>query len=279
MTSTDIELFGRKTFFIAPDTSLIPKAYLEEFLTLGYQTFIINDDYSCSLQAKVKEIIRLFPESILYFNIDASVDGIEWRSYIRSLQESIGSETLIGVFYLSRQSPADEEAIKSYYLRDLNVRAGCFALSAHNHSDFDSIHKVLEQSGARGRRSLVRAKCDPSSSVKFEYRGSSFTGTILDVNLSHFRCDLSGGAERFQIFEKIRDASLSINGSSFTSDAVLIMKREGENSSLCIFMFIKRDDSPDLDKDTEKVLNQKIYQIILQEITEKLQSAFRNSAN
>ena len=121
MAPTDIELFGRKTFFIAPDTSLIPKAYLEEFLTLGFQTFIINDDYSCPLQSKVKEIIRLFPESILYFNIDASVDGIEWRSYIRSLQESIGSETLIGVFYLSRQSPADEEAIKSYYLRDLNV--------------------------------------------------------------------------------------------------------------------------------------------------------------
>ena len=40
-------------------------------------------------------------------------------------------------------------------------------------------------------------------------------------------------------------------------------------------MFIKSDGTPDLEKEAEKKLNQKIYQIVLNENTEKLQAAFR----
>lgn len=277
MAQADIELYGRKTFFIAPDTSLIPKSYLEEFMALGYQTFIINDDYVCPMQTKIREITRLYPEAILYFNIDSSIEGIEWKSYIRELQEFIGQQTLIGIFYLTRQNPADEEHIKTYYVRDVQIRAGCFALSQGNRSNFDSILSVLQQSGARGRRNLVRAQCDSSSSVKFEYKGNGYSAKLLDVNLSYFRCDLLGRTDDFQIFNKIRDVSLYVNGTSFMSDAVLIMKRTVEEKTLCIFMFIKHDDSPDLPAEQAKSLNQKIYQIILNDNSNTLQNAFRNA--
>lgn len=277
MASSDVELFGRKTFFIAPDTSLIPKSYLEEFMLRGYQTFIVNDDYVCPMQTKIREIIRTFPDSILYFNIDSTIDGIEWKSYIRELKEFVGDEVLIGVFYIARTNAQDEEHIKTYYVRDVQIRAGCFALSAHNQENFNSILKVLQQSGAKGRRNLVRAKCGASSSVKFEHGGTGFTGHLIDVNLTHFRCDLSAGTERFKIFEKVRDVALYVDGTPFLSDAVLIMKRTLNGKTLCIFMFIKRDDTPDLDKDTEKKLNQKIYQIVLNENTSLLQKAFASA--
>ena len=275
MASSELDLFGRKTFFIAPDTSLIPKAYLEEFMLRGYQTYVINDDYVCPMQTKVREIIKLFPKAILYFNIDSSIEGIEWKSYIRELHEFVGDEILIGIFYLSRKNPQDEEAIKNYYINELHVGAGCFALSAHDHNNFDSILSIMEKSGAKGRRSLVRANCDPSSSVKFEYKGKNCQANLLDINVSYFRCDLQSNTEKIAIFEKIRDVSISANGANFVSDAVLIMKRIQNDRTLCIFMFIKRDDTPDLDAATEKMLNQKIYQIVLNENTEKLQTAFR----
>lgn len=277
MTQADVELYGRKTFFIAPDTSLIPKSYLEEFMARGYQTFIINDDYTCSMQTKIREITRLYPDSIIYFNIDSSIEGIEWKSYIRELQEFIGQQTLIGIFYLARQNPADEDRIKTYYVRDVQIRAGCFALSQGSHTNFDSILAVLEQSGARGRRNLVRAQCDSSSSVKFEHKGTCYTASLLDVNVSYFRCDLLGRTDDFQIFDKIRDVSLYVNGTSFMSDAVLIMKRKMDEKTLCIFMFINHDDSPDLPADIAKTLNQKIYQIVLSENSAELQNAFRTA--
>ena len=275
MALSEVELYGRKTFFIAPDTSLIPKHYLEEFMLQGYQAYVINDDYVCPMQTKVREIIRLFPDSILYFNIDSSIDGIEWKSYISELQNFVGKNIYIGIFYLSRQNSQEEESIKDFYLDKLHVRAGCFALSAHNHNNFDSILSVMEKSGAKGRRSLVRAFCDSSSTVKIEHKGKKCLANLLDINLSYFRCDLQTNTENFEIFEKIRDVAVSANGMSFISDAVLIMKRTLNDKTLCIFMFIKRDDSPDLDLETEKKLNQKIYQIVLNENSEKLQTAFK----
>ncbi len=275
MALSEVELYGRKTFFIAPDTSLIPKHYLEEFMLQGYQAYVINDDYVCPMQTKVREIIRLFPDSILYFNIDSSIDGIEWKSYISELQNFVGKNIYIGIFYLSRQNSQEEESIKDFYLDKLHVRAGCFALSAHNHNNFDSILSVMEKSGAKGRRSLVRAFCDSSSTVKIEHKGKKCLANLLDINLSYFRCDLQANTENFEIFEKIRDVAVSANGMSFISDAVLIMKRTLNDKTLCIFMFIKRDDSPDLDLETEKKLNQKIYQIVLNENSEKLQTAFK----
>ena len=274
MAKHDIDLFGRKTFFIAPDTSLIPKNYLEEFLLRGYQTYIINDDYTCPLQTKVREIIKLFPDSILYFNIDALIEGIEWKSYIRDLYKSVGKDVLIGVFYIDRQNPQSEELLKQYYVRDIGITAGVFALSARNHENFDSIFKVLEQTGAKGRRNLVRAKCDASSSVKFTANKKEFSGSILDVSLSHFRCDLRSDSEQLDIFDKVRDVSLVVDGISFVTDAVLIARRVVEGKNLCIFMFIKRDDSPDLDTETEKILNKKIYQVVLAELSEILHNAF-----
>lgn len=279
MIPSSVELYGRKTFFIAPDTSLIPKNYLEDFLALGYQTFIINDDYVCPLQVKIREITKQFPDSILYFNIDATVAGIEWKNYIRELQEFIGNRTLFGVFYLERKNPQDEENIRTYYVRDVQIRAGCFALSAHNRENFNSILDVLKQSGAKGRRSLVRARCAPSSTVKFEFNGTGYTANLLDINVTHFRCDLLGNTDSFPIFEKIRDMALYVNGVSFISDAVLIMKRTSGDKTLCVFMFIKHDDTPDLEKETEKKLNQKIYQIVLEENMELLQDSFKNAEN
>lgn len=279
MTSAEVELYGRKTFFIAPDTSLIPKHYLEEFMLGGYQTYIINDDYVCPMQTKVREIIRLFPESILYFNIDASIEGIEWKSYIRQLQQTVGENGLVGIFYLARQNKSDEDLIKNFYLNELHVGAGCFALSAHDHNNFDSIVNVLEQNKARGRRNHVRAFCDSSSVVDFEYKGKEIRANLLDVNISYFRCDLQANTEEFEIFEKLRKVKLSVNGSSFISDAVLIMKRTVNDKTLCVFMFIKNDDTPDLIRDDEISLNKKIYQIVLNENMGKLQTAFRTAAS
>ncbi|WP_407428528.1 hypothetical protein [Treponema sp.] len=277
MIKKDVELYGRKTFFIVPDASLIPKTYLEEFFENGYETYIINDDYTCSIQTKVREITKLFPGSILYFNIDATISGIEWKSYIRELSEFFGDENLIGIFYSSKQNPEDEEKIKKYYIEQLDIKAGCFALSARNHDNFESILKVLEKTGARGRRNNVRANCDSSSFVQFNYDGQDFNAQLLDINISHFRCNLPSSTSKFQIFDKVRRVKLSFADYSFVSDAVLIMKRDSEGKNLCIFMFIKKDDMPDLEQSDSKLLNQKIYQIVLNENMDKLQNVFKTA--
>lgn len=265
MAKHDIELYGRKTFFIAPDTSLIPQSHLEEFLGLGFESFMINPDSEGQLKTKIHEITSSYPEVILYFNIDSHIAGIEWKSYIRELQQSLGREALIGVFHLKRKNFSEDDMITSYFVRDLGVRAGSFALFPDAAKNFDLILKNLEKNNARGRRNLVRATCDSDSTMKFEHNGIPYTVNLVDVNVTHFRCDMRDVADNFSVFEKIHDAVLYVNGSQFVSDAVLIMKRNFGGKNLCVFMFVKKDNTPDLDKETERLLNKKIYEIVLNE--------------
>ncbi len=64
---------GRKTFFIAPDRTLFPQSYLEEYLVLGYECYFIDTDIFLPIEAKVDIILSVFKESILYVNVDGPV--------------------------------------------------------------------------------------------------------------------------------------------------------------------------------------------------------------
>ena len=70
-------LEGRKTFFIATEQSLLPESYLEDYLTRGYETYIISDDRNCPLVKKVESIISIFEDSILFFYIDAEIERLK----------------------------------------------------------------------------------------------------------------------------------------------------------------------------------------------------------
>ena len=51
---------GRKTFFIAPDRSLLPQGLLEECLTMGYECYFIDNDIFLSIETKVEIILSIF---------------------------------------------------------------------------------------------------------------------------------------------------------------------------------------------------------------------------
>ena len=61
---------GRKTFFITPDTSLIPEVFLEDYFALGYECYFIEYDKRISLKKKIDILISIFHDVIIFFNID-----------------------------------------------------------------------------------------------------------------------------------------------------------------------------------------------------------------
>ena len=50
---------GRKTFFVAPDTSLIPETYLEDYFALGYECYFVENDKRIRIEKKVDVILSL----------------------------------------------------------------------------------------------------------------------------------------------------------------------------------------------------------------------------
>ena len=275
---SNVEIFGRKTFFIASDASLIPESYVEEFLASGYETYIIDDDYICPLRKKVEAIIEHYPDAVLFFNIDASADGIEnWKTYIAETCRKHSQDALIGILH-TKGNPKADEILRQYYEETIGVRCGFITLQAHHHENFDLMLKILEKYGAKGRRQLVRASMDAQSHFNFDIDGKKYKSRVLDVNISHFACTFPEELKHMKIYDKVRGASFRLNGLKFNSDAVLLMKRSKNDVHLCVFMFISQpDDKPELEPELRKNLTRKIYQVVAEETLTNLKKAFKKA--
>lgn len=273
---SNIEILGRKVFFIAPTDALIPESYVEDFLTHGYEPYIIADDGVCPLKKKIEAIARLFPGSILFFNIDAAVESIgDWKSYIADFRAQHREQVLIGVLHRKGDAEQDE-ALRDFYVEHLHLSCGFIALQAKQLADVDAIKEVLEEYEARGRRQFVRATMDEQSRFTGAYNGKKIDARVLDVNIRHFACLMGQNITDLKIFDKVRGASLRLSGLEFTSDAVLLMKRTKGDETLYVFMFITPpQDIPELPAETKQKLNHKIYQVVSDGTLTKLRDAFR----
>ena len=266
-------LEGRKTFFIATEQSLLPESYLEDYLTRGYETYIISDDRNCPLVKKVESIISIFEDSILFFYIDAEIEGLNWKNYIKQLQERYGERVLIGVLYSKRHNEEDRRRIEKYYLFDVGIQGGCISLEYQKAKNFALIDKVMFANQASGRRKNVRAICDNNSKVTFVYNNVEYTATLADISLTHFSCSIPGESY-IPLYEKITNVFVDINGLHFKSDSILLLQRVSNNTMLYVFIFSKHDGSQGLDEDLRRRLSEKIYQMVTDKVKMILQLVF-----
>ncbi len=258
--ATDLELFGRKTFFIAPSEDLLPESYLSEFIVQGFETYIISANDENSLKSKVSIILQQFPNSILFFNIDK--DFIDWTSYLKTLKAEHKDNFLLGILF-NRTSDAKAEKIRSEYTKLTRVDAGFLSLQENNPDNFLAIQTVLCANKARGRRNSVRAECDEKSIVEFNHKGIHYKARLIDVNETNFSCHIEDITPEFPVFEQIHGVTLIMNGLTLHVSVALIMKRISNKEKKCIFMFIKDDGSPDLEDDKASALSKKICEIVI----------------
>ena len=268
----DIAIFGRKTFFIAPDAALLLEVYLEAFLARGYECYIVNSDSQCSLKKKVSDIIALYPGAILVFNVDSHAEGILWQTYIQDLQRQHGGSEVIAVTH-AHVSDADDAAQASTY-RQLGIAGGTVPLGADGARNLMALSNLLFQNGACGRRTMVRAPCDEASTLSFTHRGRQFNARILDVNMHYFACDLAGNSVDLDIYNRLQGASLVVNGMSFQADLVLIMRGMRRGVNLYVFMFTKEDGTPELAQPLQQQLSRKVYQMVTTKGKEEMRRAW-----
>ena len=267
---SDLELFGRKTFFIAASEDLVPESYLPQFIEQGFETYLISANDERTMKDKVANIIRMFPNSILYFCIDK--DFTNWKSYLSELKNEQKNDFLLGIVFESRND-GQAERIKSEYNRVVRVDAGYLALKPNDAGNFLSIQTELSKLKAKGRRNSVRAECDSRSRVEFTRGGVNYKARLLDVNETNFSCHIEDIAPDFPVFEQLHGITMFIEGLTLRVSAALIMKRLTTDEKKCIFMFIKEDGTPDLDEENAKLLSKKISEIIINRNMAKLNAA------
>ena len=268
---------GRKTFFILPDTSLIPKDFLEEYFALGYECYFIEYDKRIDIKKKIDVILTLFKDVILFFNIDNDLAGVSWTDYIDDLVFHSTETNYFGVLYSKRQSAYDKAKIEKRYLYDMGLQCGCSQLEYKKKENFDLISKALYAVQAQGRRKTIRALCTSACTYTFfhEDKDHSISGRLQDISLSHFSLLAEKENFKIQLYEKIADIHFNIRGFLFKSDAILVMERPLEDKVLYVFSFVNSNGSNGLNERTKNLFVPILYNLISTNCMNLLDSEYR----
>lgn len=252
---------GRKTFFITPDSALFSQTFMEEYLSRDYECYFITNDINVPIQTKVKVILSLFQDPIIFFNVDYNIEGFDWHSFIAEIQASYPSAR-IGIMYAKRKLPMDKTLIEKEYNLKLGIQAGCIQLDYQKNNNFVIMEKVLFANQANGRRKNVRVVCLNNSSFNLDDgHGHVTTYWLNDISISHFSFTIPEDQPQLDLkeYEKVENLSFVVKGMRFTSDATLFMKRQTASGILYVFAFIDREGKVGLDDMRKKLMLQKMY--------------------
>lgn len=280
MDSTNEIVKGRKTFFIAPDEILLSPDFLEEYLAKDYECYFIKNDLNNSITTKVDTILSLFSDAIIFFNIDHHIEneGTDWPHFIAKLSKTFPN-ACIGIMYEKRKTLAEKNMIEKFYLYDLCIKGGCVQLEFQKYRNFVLIEKVLYANQAMGRRKTVRAICHNNNCfINYEDKdGKVLYLPLNDISLSHFSVTIEDNAETpIQNTEKLTNLSFIIKGMRFIANAILFTKRKLEGATLYVFAFFNNGGKLGLDNALNKLLIQKMYEILYDNCSSLLLTSYKN---
>lgn len=266
------EIEGRKTFFIAPDTSFLPESYLEDFLSRGYEAYIIKDFRFYPIYEQVKIIVETCPDSILFFFVDSDV-GVDWGKFIKYIQEEFQEKALLGVLYAKGRTDEQKAAMEKYYLFDLGLQCGCIELAYNKEKNFEIIDKVMYANQACGRRKNVRAICDSAASANFVYQGAVVKGRVSDISVSHFSFipDPNYTFPDIPLYTNIGEITVTFKGFRFKVPATLMIQRDLDGGKvLHVFVMLKSNGQQGLDEDIAEKVRERIYTMVTDKVKEAL---------
>ena len=224
---------GRKVFFLYPP-SVIRDELINRLLDQEYEVYMLKDI------ARAEKLLRLYPDSICYINIDTGLDEAEWEAWIRELRSDPATVT-VGIGIVSYN--ADEELQKKY-LMDIGIPCGFVKLKLGIEESTKILLATLKATEAKGRRKYVRASCthDALSTVNLREGPITATGKIMDISAVGFSCTLDPDPD-FPKNVILHDIQLKLRGALLRTQAVVFGTRAADDAKVYVMLFsTKMDD-------------------------------------
>ncbi len=250
---------GIKTFFVVPELTIMPEDFLQSFFLKGFETYYLNDDPYLSLKDKVDILFSLFPELILFFNIDRRIAGIEWPAFIADIKARYGDRALAGVLYRKQNNAEAAHQLERLYLFDIGIPCGCIPMDFQKNKNLSLLVNVLMANQANGRRKFIRAICANRCRFNLYHDDVRYEGEIRDISVSHFSGVFDGKEPLMGSGVRVMDIQLYLSGTLCKVNALLCVKRRLGASTVYVFIFKDAKGHDGLDPEMLMKVNAFIY--------------------
>jgi hypothetical protein len=167
------DVIGKKIFLVNPP-SVVVDDLIRAILAAEYEIYVLKDP------RRALRVLKRFPGSIVFLNIDSELSDGEWEQYTRRLLTDRTFEDLrVGILSYN----PDPEIVQKY-LMEFGVQCGFVKMKLGVQESTRIMLGVLEANEARGRRRYVRARTaeDRRTTFNVEVSGDRHEGAILDIS-------------------------------------------------------------------------------------------------
>jgi hypothetical protein len=211
-------LLGRKVFFLYPH-SVIKEEMIEDIIAEEYEAYILKD------HKRAARLMKAFPGSILFINIDETLKEPEWERYVLSMMESGEYEDpRIGIFTYN-----EDQELARKYLIEHTLPCGFIRLKLGYDETRKILLDVLKANEAKGRRKFVRSLCDkdPQATINVSKDGSVIQGKLLDISSAGAACAF----EQENLFPKnsyLKSVQLQLRGVRVMVNSIVMGTRNDD---------------------------------------------------
>jgi hypothetical protein len=229
----DANLSGKKIFFLNP-TPFLQNEIGFELTQQEFEVYYVRE------HTNLKRVLKKFPESVVFVNLDSSLPEKEWEGWIRHiLADPATTRTRFGVL-----SDLHNDQYEQKYMRALKLPCGYTVLSKSDpQKSVKQLIAALLSVDARGRRKYVRAASENDTQMTINIPHDSFylKGVIKDISAVGISCT-------FQVDPELdkntlcKDMQLKLQSTILKAEGIVFGSRPDGLSKIYVFLFTQRVD-------------------------------------
>jgi len=229
MNLRESSTLGRKIFFVNPPfyvtNTIIPRLTANE-----YEVYSIEDF------RMVKPILKKYPDSICFINIDSEVLTFkQWFRFAKSFEED---EVLSTIFFgvISQYAPKPE---RENFLLNVQLPAGFIQYTPDLDALVDIFLAILEMNEAMGKRKYIRADCGRDARIYAEIDVNTKKIPLMIQNISSVGISCYANESQLPLFEdkSVHRMTLHLNDLTFSGSVIILMKREIDGKQIIVMLF------------------------------------------
>jgi hypothetical protein len=170
-------LLGKKIFFLCP-SAVVQNEIVFELIQQEFEAYIVRD------QVKLRRVLKRYPDSIVFVDIDEGMPEKEWEGWIQELMEA-AANVKIGVI-----SSNNTETLMRKYVTSVKVHAGYTVIESEIKKTIQQLLEILHMFEAKGRRKYLRATSENEAlaTINMPFDSSYIKGTIKDISAVGLSC-------------------------------------------------------------------------------------------
>ncbi|MDR2136270.1 MAG: pilus assembly protein PilZ [Treponema sp.] len=229
-----VELAGRKIFFLHP-LPPIRNVVIDDLIQREYEAYAAGD------RIILRRLLKGFPGSVVFVDIDQAIGEKEWESWIREvLNAGDLADIRLGVLTANRS-----DALQNKYANMLRLPCGYTMIHRDLNITIAQIVNILNANSAKGRRKFLRASVENESQTMANFPlGSQFvSGIIRDISTAGFSCSFAEDP-MFPKNSSFSNVQLKLKHTILNVETVILGFREEGNTKTYVSLFTERM-SPD----------------------------------